>query len=327
MNRILKFLILIFFSLFPTFFSSYGYAQKSSSIYRIAFGSCNNADLDQSIWKTVLSSKADMWVWVGDSVYGDGTTELTKQYNTQKKSRYYQKLFSESKILGTWDDHDFGENDGNKNYIQKFATRQLFLDFLEEPYATKRRVNPNGIYESYIVSNPLNPEEFGKLILLDERFNRGGSILGATQWRWLEKELKTKNAKFLIVASSTQAVATEHRYDSWGDFPADRKRLLKLVTSLEAPTLLLSGDRHFAELSVDFGQSIQSPLIDFTSSGMTHIYKGIVSEKNSHRIGSILHDHNFGSIDILWSAQKMLLVLWNKAGSKRIIESISFAPL
>ena len=38
-----------------------------------------------------------------------------------------------TQIIGVWDDHDYGVNDGGGDYEFKNYTRDWFLDFLEEP--------------------------------------------------------------------------------------------------------------------------------------------------------------------------------------------------
>ena len=38
-----------------------------------------------------------------------------------------------TKIIGVWDDHDYGINDGNKDFYKKDEMRKIFLDFVDEP--------------------------------------------------------------------------------------------------------------------------------------------------------------------------------------------------
>lgn len=38
-------------------------------ISKIAFGSCNRPDLPNLIWKQLLTSPPDLWIWLGDVVY------------------------------------------------------------------------------------------------------------------------------------------------------------------------------------------------------------------------------------------------------------------
>jgi len=46
---------------------------------------------------------------------------------------------SGTKVLGMWDDHDFGINDGGMNFKSKDQNREIFLNFLEEPQDSDRR--------------------------------------------------------------------------------------------------------------------------------------------------------------------------------------------
>lgn len=38
-----------------------------------------------------------------------------------------------TKVIGVWDDHDYGINDGGKDFFLKNITRDIFLDFIKEP--------------------------------------------------------------------------------------------------------------------------------------------------------------------------------------------------
>ena len=37
----------------------------------LAFGSCNRIDLPQPLWPVIAREKPDVWVWLGDNIYGD----------------------------------------------------------------------------------------------------------------------------------------------------------------------------------------------------------------------------------------------------------------
>src|SRR3989337_529307 len=41
------------------------------SLTRIAFGSCAKQTKDQPIWDAVLAAKPDLFVFLGDNIYGD----------------------------------------------------------------------------------------------------------------------------------------------------------------------------------------------------------------------------------------------------------------
>ena len=134
-------------------------------------------------------------------------------------------------------------------------------------------------------------------------------MLGAEQWKWLEAQLK-QPAEVRLLASSVQLVPEEHPYEKWGNFPLERKRLLDLIRSTGAGgVVVLSGDRHLAELSLD-AAAVGYPLYDLTSSGFNQGSKTWrAPEKNRYRVGSMPYGNNFGMVLIDWSAADPLLTL------------------
>lgn len=54
-------------------------------------------------------------------------------------------------VIGIWDDHDYGVNDGDLRNPFRADQKQLYLDYLEEPASSERRNrgDENGIYQYY----------------------------------------------------------------------------------------------------------------------------------------------------------------------------------
>ena len=126
-------------------------------------------------------------------------------------------------------------------------------------------------------------------------------LLGIEQWNWLEKSLKTP-ADLRIIASSIQVLSSNHGWETWGNFPKDRARLLNLLENTKGSSLVISGDRHSAEiLQLDLANGF--PLLDVTSSAMNQRQRPN-SEKNIYRIGEKYFNENFGLIEINWSQKK-----------------------
>ena len=48
----------------------------------------------------------------------------------------------------------------------------------------------------------------------------------------------------VIIATSIQLLATEHRFEKWSNFPSDHLKLKKLLKSQSRPIVVISGDRH-----------------------------------------------------------------------------------
>jgi hypothetical protein len=118
-------------------------------IEAIAFGSCLKQTRPQPIWKSVLASKPDVFVLLGDNIYGDtrDMEKLRSRWNAFAAVPGFKKLRADCRLLAIWDDHDYGENDAGREFPQKAESQKLFLDFLGEPKESERRKTP-GIYDS-----------------------------------------------------------------------------------------------------------------------------------------------------------------------------------
>ena len=42
-------------------------------------------------------------------------------------------MLKNTKVVGVWDDHDYGLNDGDKTFTKRDLVRDVFLDFVDEP--------------------------------------------------------------------------------------------------------------------------------------------------------------------------------------------------
>lgn len=264
--------------------------QAQGAQFTFQFGSCNLQILKQTYWDTIGQTQADAWIWLGDNIYSDFAPKFWRkqQYKFVKDSAPYQRFIQSNKILGVWDDHDYGRNNVGREYRHKDWTQQLFLDFLDVP-ATDPRRTQDGIYASQTF------EKDGakvKVILLDLRTfrakpNTDGEMLGAAQWAWLENQMLNPGADVLLVASSSQVFAFGANGDSWTQYPSELKRLQNLVSQSPAATIFISGDRHYGEFSGVDG------VYEVTSSGLTH--KSRVTPNNT-RIGEAVGTRNYGRI-------------------------------
>ncbi|MDN5213785.1 alkaline phosphatase D family protein [Fulvivirgaceae bacterium BMA12] len=286
-------------------------SHQSANALTIAFGSCNRANKDQPMWSEILRQEPDLWIWLGDNIYGDtdNMDTLKHKYQKQLSNPGYQNFRNNVEVIGTWDDHDYGINDGGKGYRQKVESQQLFLDFIGESTPSQRR-SQRGIYTSYL-------KEAGdlriKILLLDTRYHRdtvltenraclpneSGDILGQEQWQWLSHELKKNEGDVHIIASSIQVIPEEHAYEKWANFPKAKQRLFDLVVESKASgVFFLSGDRHMAEFSKADLPRLTYPIYDLTSSGLTHVRSKDAKEFNEYRLGPMITELNFGLLQI-----------------------------
>lgn len=309
---------------------------SNTVLQRIVFGSCSNQRLDQSYWKIIDSKKPDLWIWMGDAIYSDteNMSEHKKEYVSFKSNKYYQDFIKKNAVIGTWDDHDYGVNDGGRSYSQKEKSKDLFLDFLDVPQNANVR-NHKGVYTSYVFGKGVQTV---KIYLLDNRTfkddlqtdnnsnnrylnNENGTILGEEQWNWLENEIKNSTASINIFVSGLQIIPDDHPYEKWGNFPKERQRFLDLLEKYKMKNpLILSGDRHFAELSEYTYKDFSENVTELTSSGLTHSYSG-VKEQNAYRLGELWDEKNFAMLKINWGGSKVLMKLFiYDIGGKMILE-------
>ncbi|KFK32930.1 hypothetical protein AALP_AA6G307600 [Arabis alpina] len=276
-------------------------AQESPLITRIAFGSCANQNAPHPIWEAINKFDPQLFIWMGDNIYGDilkpikfigkertlgpwknspkfvpsSEEEMKLRYAKAKSNPGYSRLKRNAKVIGTWDDHDFGLNDAGKEFDHKVTNQRLMLDFLDEPLSIIFFLS--GVYASYTFG-PSNRKV--KVILLDTRYHRDplrsdGSILGDTQWAWLEEELRGPRSEITIIGSSVQVISNLSAttgpvfyMESWGRFPKERERLFKLISDTKRNgVIFISGDVHFGEIT-RYDCAVEYPLYDVTSSGL-----------------------------------------------------------
>jgi alkaline phosphatase D len=119
-------------------------------------------------------------------------------------------------------------------------------------------------------------------------------------------------AELRVIGSSFQVLSDQHGWEMWGNFPQERQRLLTLLRTTAANgVVLISGDRHLAELAaLDGGsdQGIGYPLFEVTSSSLnqpsgnrTGAGTRFANEINPYRIGLTYFDTNYGNILVDWA--------------------------
>lgn len=309
----------------------------ATTLTRIAFGSCNHQSAPQHMWAQIAAQNPQLFLMIGDNVYGDngwdadaGLESLRKSYALQASHPEFAGFRAKFPMMATWDDHDFGLNDAGASFPFRRWAETLFETFWGSSDAVKARP---GIYESTITG----PE--GKrvqVILLDTRFFRsdlkraewtkdrpplGGylpddrsdkTVLGEMQWAWLEAEL-AKPADLRIVVSSTQVITQAHQFEGWTNFPAERAKLLAKLASREASGLvLLSGDRHAAGIYQT--QHKGETLWEMTSSSLNLAFGNDVDratqrEPDPTRVTKFFPVENYGLVDIDWKAKTLTLTL------------------
>ena len=276
---------------------------NSQETYKVALGSCLHQDHPAPIWNAVKKNNIDSFFFLGDNIYGDTPSglpwKLKSSYNKQKKALPAWLLSKDIHVI--WDDHDFGKNDGGGSYRFKEYAQNLYIDFWDIA-DNDPRANREGIYYQRLQSiNGLKVLFVG----LDTRYFRsdieekddvylpnlepGATFLGDKQWEWLIDTVKQEH-DLLILASSIQVLATEHRFEKWSNIPNERNKLLTLLESLDSRVIVVSGDRHRG------GLYQYNDITEITSSSLNR--PTYSEETDSLLLGKTYTENNFGLISI-----------------------------
>jgi alkaline phosphatase D len=324
-------------------------------ISRIALTSCSSEERAQPAFDAVRAAKPDIVVMAGDNVYGSAAPEdpllsdLRYAYFRQLRQPHFVNLVSSTPIVPIWDDHDFGRNDAGGDFQGKQVAQAMFARFWRLAPNDPRQTR-EGLYTSTMFGDG---DERVQLIVLDTRFFRsplktlpddgsprpfgryaentdaGVTVLGEAQWRWLEAELK-KPARLRLIVSSYQVVVDGHNFERWGNFPAERARLFRLIADTDAKgVVFLSGDRHQGAIYRREGAA-PYPLYELTGSAInmpTPLTEGRSEEPGPQRLVDPIRAENFGFVEIDWDARTITLQVRNEAGVVARRESVTFSEI
>ncbi len=271
---------------------------------KFGLGSCLDQEYPQPIWQAIEKENLDYFVFLGDNVYGDvpsgSLREMVDAYKKQKNN--FPQWLEDLDVFPIWDDHDYGLNDAGSEYSLKRQSQEIYLNFWEIPLSDDRH-NRDGIYFSE--EKTIQGKVF-KLIFLDTRFFRSklkgpkgkyienvdpyATILGESQWSWLESELEDE-FDFLLIFSSIQIIAKDHPYEKWSNFPLERERLFNLTANYKNNMLLVSGDRHRG------GIYNMDGIFEITSSSMNKPGSSF-DETDKYLIDETYFKENYGVIEV-----------------------------
>lgn len=310
-------------------------------VTRIAFGSCADQNLDQPILNEVVKKQPDLFVYLGDNIYGDtyNMNQLRSTYGQLSCKPEFQNLISNTNILATWDDHDYGHNDSGAEYPHKEESKQIFLQFWGDENNSHRQSHP-GIYDAQYYGDSTHRVQF---LLLDLRtfrtplvgsFNQGYSpnydslatMMGDEQWQWVKQELM-KPAILRVICTSTRFASPADGAESWANFPYDQEKMFQTIRDTHAEgVVFLSGDIHFGELCRRQEPHLY-PLYDCTASPLAR--HANEPWGNPFQIATSPVGYNFGLLDIDWSSSdpELTFRLINVNGEEAMKHAIHLSEL
>ncbi|MBX7225441.1 MAG: alkaline phosphatase family protein [Chitinophagales bacterium] len=288
-------------------------------ITAIAFGSCGSQwRPDWSIFNSILDKKPDLYIALGDNMYAD-VEGLEDQpfypffvdfgYQVLGQNKIFGKFKKQVPIIATWDDHDYGKNNGGNEFLYKQEAKNAFMKFWNVSSDNDMR-SREGVYSAYYYGEG---NQRIQILMLDTRWfldvisdepiaattDASKKILGEPEWLWLEEELK-KPAAIRIIGSSTQFCTEHNGYEAWANYPLEMERFYSTIRKTKAEgVFFISGDVHYAEINKRKVEGLY-PIYDATSSGLTHMEDP--AKPSIYRIGDPYTNLNFGMLRIDWDA-------------------------
>ena len=285
-----------------------GRGQQDESKLKVAVVSCMS-DFDPNhfkIWDVLSAKNPEYLLMIGDNVYADQASASSYQatdpeiiWNRYVDSRLRLPFYFQQKLIpvhALWDDHDYGQNNGNQTYKHKEASFEIFNSFFAQDLSNDDWTKGLG------VGGLLNLGDFNLYFLDGRSFrspDKAGSHLGLDQSAWFYSKLREEKTPSLVVKGD-QFFGGHHRYESFeGSHPENFQQFVTELKQIPTPFVFVSGDRHLSEI-MQFPRSLFGrPSFEITSSPLHSVTFGHQEEPNPWRVVGEKDRVNFTIIDNL----------------------------
>ena len=168
-------------------------------------------------------------------------------------------------------------------------------------------IDPDAVVGSALPVVPPFSNETVAVFVLDVRSNKSpwkkgsaaylpdyeGDFLGERQWKWFEQAIRRSQASVNVVVNGLQVHANRfpdgNIAEAWSKYPRAQQRLFDILLQpgVSSP-VLISGDVHMSQIMrkdcVRRGEhdSLPRPLLELTTSGMTHSWGSLTSPPLAH---------------------------------------------
>ncbi len=313
---------------------------------RFVVGSCIHTKYRgraPKIWNSITSQNPDAILLLGDNVYVNLPSLRFVNFKKKFESRYVHTrlstdLYFQKKltpVFAIWDDNDYGEKDGGKEFKHKAYTSKMFQAFFPRLKKhrlfsmSKSKTNQNMTLESVALKFDIGKSKFTMLDNRSFRDVRGksaksGAHHGKTQLMLLKHRLQEKGNHY--IASGNEFFGAHHKFESYEkDHPEEFKEFIQIIKNSRKKVFLMGGDRHLSSLSQlskeDIGQEtlelVASPIYSrlhkksFKKYPNPRMIEGISNKENfvlveelsqqefGHQIQALDHKNN-----VLWKYRK-----------------------
>lgn len=253
--------------------------------FRFAVGSCAR-EANSPAFTAIARQNASFLVHTGDFHYaniGENRMEaFRKAYNYHLSAPPLRSLLANTPMMYTWDDHDFGPNDSNKNSPSREASLRNFREIVPHYPLTVSPGDVGGPIDQVFTVGRVT------FILSDLRSQRDPEALrmmNAAQDAWLRKQfLAARDAGSALIfwVTSVPWNGPATKADRWQGYPAHRAEIANFLkeNGLAGKVVILSGDAHMTAIddgtNSDFATGGGAPVRVFQAGPLANVgsYKG-----------------------------------------------------
>lgn len=260
-----------------------------------------------TMWERLRLQNPDFIILNGDTVYVDSFEFVERKKATefdlwQRYTDAFRRLpvyhWRKLKpIFSTWDDHDFGTNDGDRDFISKEIAARLFRATFGGKAVTGWEQGPNGVSSSF--------RAFGqRFYFMDDRTFRQPNKnqveqeafghWGQSQHDWLLNQIAQDTTPAWIVNGNQNfnGKALDFKEAFEANHPVEFVAFIDQLKQQKAPVVFASGDIHFSEIMRVPAERMGYETFEFTSSPM-HSYAGDGWENPMRVDGAFCKEFNF----------------------------------
>lgn len=287
--------------------------------FRFAVGSCANyaGEEGDSIFRSIAADHPSFFFWLGDNVYYNkidyaSPAGMRKALQKRFNHPYVRQFLSDIPQRAIWDDHDYGPNDADSQFVHAQASQKIFAQFWK---ATPTQVG------KYHDIRWVESQEGLVFIGLDDRSHRGpvGShMLGVSQLHWLKSELvkaADQGKTHVFIAVGSQVLNTAEVFENMSRFN-DRSDFLAILDVFPGRVILLTGDRHHGEINLLERPHRAFPIVEITSSALTSkLYSPSPKEIDANQtLLKVVGGHQYTLIEVLPQDGKVQVTFKGRKG-------------
>lgn len=263
------------------------------------------------MWRKLQEQSVDFLILCGDEVYVDSFEFVERQKATEYDlwQRYvdalkrlplyhWRKL---TPVFAVWDDHDYGTNDGDRDFVSKEQALRLFRGIFGGPTLA-------GTWEAgpYGCSSLLTA--FGqRFFLMDDRTFRQPNKnqqaaeayghWGREQHEWLVSRLASDKTPAWIINGNQffNGVSLTFKEAFEQNHSAEFVTFVDQLKTIEAPVVFASGDVHLSEIMRVPKERLGYETFEVTSSSM-HSFVGSGWENPMRLTGAYTLEYNFMTV-------------------------------